>query len=110
MDYRWLDLNREPVWINCRGYIIRGDQQEPIYLIGCINEIGNRQKADNITGLLGETSLEKYFKNSVSTLNKGFLIHVGIDGFKMINEKLWMGLRRLHSSRNSVLHLILYLG
>ena len=33
-----------------------------------------------------ETSLEKYFKNSVSTLNKGFLIHVGIDGFKMINE------------------------
>ena len=86
MEYRWLDLNREPVWINCRGYIIRDDQQEPIYLIGCINEIGKRQKADNITGLLGETSLEKYFKNSVSTLDKGFLIHVGIDGFKMINE------------------------
>ena len=86
MDYRWLDLNREPVWINCRGYIIRDDQQEPIYLIGCINEIGNRQKADNITGLLGETSLEKYFKNSVSTLNKGFLIHVGIDTVKLNGE------------------------
>ena len=86
MEYRWLDLNREPVWINCRGYIVRDDQQEPIYLIGCINEIGNRQKADNITGLLGKTSLEKYFKNSVSTLNKGFLLHIGIDGFKMINE------------------------
>lgn len=54
MEYRWLDLNREPVWINCRGYIVRDDQQEPIYLIGCINEIGNRQKADNITGLLGK--------------------------------------------------------
>lgn len=62
MEYRWLDLNREPVWINCRGYIVRDDQQEPIYLIGCINEIGNRQKADNITGLLGKTSLENISK------------------------------------------------
>ena len=34
MEYRWLDLNREPVWINCRGYIVRDDQQKPIYLIG----------------------------------------------------------------------------
>ena len=30
--------------------------------------------------------MEKYFKNSVSTLNKGFLLHIGIDDFKMINE------------------------
>ena len=33
---------------------------KPWYMVGCINEIGGRQKADNISGLLGETSLEQY--------------------------------------------------
>ena len=45
MEYRWLDLNGNPVWINCRGYLVRDDHQKPLYMVGCINEIGEKQKS-----------------------------------------------------------------
>ena len=54
MEYRWLDLKKMPVWIHCKGYLVRDDNMKPLYMIGCINEIGERQKADNVSGLLGE--------------------------------------------------------
>lgn len=44
MEYRWLDLNGNPVWINCRGYLVRDDHQKPLYMVGCINEIGESRK------------------------------------------------------------------
>ena len=62
MEYRWLDLNGNPVWINCRGYLVRDDYQKPLYMVGCINEIGEKQKADNISGLLGENGLIEYLR------------------------------------------------
>lgn len=39
-----------------KGYLVRDDNMKPLYMIGCINESGERQKADNISGLLGERS------------------------------------------------------
>ena len=50
LQYRWLGKKGEPIWINCRGKIIRDEMNVPAYMIGCINEIGKRQKADNISG------------------------------------------------------------
>lgn len=88
MEYRWLDRRRKPLWINCRGYVVRDNQQKPLYMMGCINEIGKKQKADNISGLLGEASLKEYLKTQNMPLSKGFLLHIGIDYFKSINEKL----------------------
>ena len=88
MEYRWLDRRRKPLWINCRGYVVRDNQQKPLYMMGCINEIGKKQKADNISGLLGEASLKEYLKTQNMPLSKGFLLHIGIDHFKSINEKL----------------------
>ena len=43
-----------PVWINCRGEVINDDEGKPHYIIGCMNETETRQRADNISGLLGE--------------------------------------------------------
>ena len=88
IEYRWLDRRRKPLWINCRGYVVRDNQQKPLYMMGCINEIGKKQKADNISGLLGEASLKEYLKTQNMPLSKGFLLHIGIDHFKSINEKL----------------------
>lgn len=34
----------------------------PIYMIGCVNEIGEKQKADNISGLLGEAGFQGIYK------------------------------------------------
>lgn len=85
--YRWISVNNDPIWINCRGTVVR-DQNTPLYMIGCINEIGARQKADNVSGLLGVTSLKSYFSESHEAFSTGYLLRLGLDDFKEINEKL----------------------
>lgn len=86
MEYRWMDLKKMPVWINCKGYVVRDDEKKPIYMIGCVNEIGAKQKADNVSGLLGETGFREYIEQPVPDWQKGCLLRVGIDHFKEINE------------------------
>ena len=86
MQYRWLDKKNEAVWINCRGSVLFDQDGEPEYLIGCINEIGKKQRADNVSGLLGETSLQSEFSRYTNEEVNGFLVRIGIDNFKEINE------------------------
>lgn len=88
LHYRWLDKQGKPIWINCRGKVLKDESGEPAFLIGCINEIGKRQKADNATGLLGETSLSIYVKQYEGKLPKGFFLRLGVDDFKDINGGL----------------------
>lgn len=88
MFYRWLDMNGEPVWINCRGKVIDDEEGNPHFLIGCINEIGERQKADNVSGLLGETSLSAYVRKYKDKFPDGFFMRVGIDDLGAINGNL----------------------
>lgn len=89
-EYRWLDINGKPVWINCRGYVVRDENDKALYMVGCINEIGNKQKADNVSGLLGESSLREYLKGKEPHFPDGYLMRLGIDDFKDINEKFGM--------------------
>ena len=52
--------------------MILDEFNKPLYLIGCVNEIGKRQKADNISGLLREPCLEEYVQHyyaQVETVN-----------------------------------------
>lgn len=86
MKYRWLDKNSEPVWINCRGTVLYDDDLIPHYLVGCINEIGEKPEADNISGLLGEQALADYVMEYCGkTVPKGFILRIGIDNFSLIN-------------------------
>ena len=71
----------------CRGTII-SEGDKPLYLFGCINEIGAVQKADNVSGLLGESTLKSYIQQFLPKLPNGFLLRIGLDDFKKINEKL----------------------
>ena len=89
LQYRWLDTQGHPVWINCRGYVVR-DDEKALYMAGCINEIGTKQKADNVSGLLGESSLVSYLEEFPQVLPKGFFLRIGLDDFKDINENLGM--------------------
>lgn len=57
-------------------------------MVGCINEIGAQQKADNVSGLLGETGLREYLKKLKPPFENGYLIRLGLDHFKEINENL----------------------
>lgn len=86
--YRWLDKNGMPVWINCRGKVIDDKDGKPHYLIGCVNEIGETQRADNVSGLLGERELCSYISSHVKDSSSEYLIHIGIDGFNAINGTL----------------------
>ena len=88
--YRWLDKEKEAVWINCRGRVLDDKNGTPHFLIGCINEIGEKQKADNVSGLLGETSLSSFVKRYQDTFPDGFFIRVGIDSLGTINGNLGM--------------------
>lgn len=85
LHYRWLDKAGNPVWINCRGTILDDENGRPHYLIGCINETGNKQRADNISGLLGEIDFSSYINTNMDKLSNGFLMRVGIDDFSAIN-------------------------
>lgn len=85
MNYRWLDKKGKPVWVNGRGGVIDDKEGNPRYLIGCVNEIGNRQRADNNSGLLGEMDMRSYLESCMADNPKGFLIHMGIDNLAEIN-------------------------
>ena len=85
MHYRWLDRAGKPVWINCRGRVLNDADGKPHFLVGCINEIGQKQKADNVSGLLGESSLSAYVEQFEDGLPDGFFLRIGIDDFRDIN-------------------------
>lgn len=86
LQYRWLDKNGQAVWINCRGNVILDEDDNPEFLVGCINEIGLKQKADNVSGLLGESSLQNEINNYSENRLNGFMLRLGIDNFKEVNE------------------------
>lgn len=90
MQYRWLDRKGQPIWVNCRGRVLLGEDGEPEYLIGCINEIGKKQKADNVSGLLGESSFQQTLAEQGQAGLSGYILRVGIDNFKEINENKGM--------------------
>lgn len=90
MHYRWLDRAGKPVWINCRGRVLNDADGKPHFLVGCINEIGQKQKADNVSGLLGESSLSAYVEQFEDGLPDGFFLRIGIDDFRDINVDFGM--------------------
>ena len=87
MQYRWLNKEGVPVWINCRGKMLRESDGRPHFWIGCINEIGQQQKADNISGLLGESSFKSRMRSFGTKSVDGFVLRIGIDDFSDINER-----------------------
>lgn len=90
LEYRWLAADGSPVWINCRGRVINAADNAPI-LVGCINEIGKQQKADNVSGLLGESFLREHMQLLTPEFSNGILLRIGIDDFKTINERHGIG-------------------
>lgn len=90
LHYRWLDKKGHPIWINCRGGIINDENGKPHYLIGCINETGKKQRADNNSGLLSDVELSNYVMSCIDNVSFGFIMHIGIDDFGLINGSMGM--------------------
>lgn len=88
LEYRWIDKEGNPVWINCRGCVIEDKKGISRYIIGCINEIGKSQKADNISGLQRETKFQQKIERMQDNELRGYILRFGIDKFKDINENM----------------------
>lgn len=86
IDYRWIGIDGEPIWINCRGQLIRENGQ-PKLLIGCVNEIGRIQRADNISGLLASTTIRTVLDGFFKMCPNGYVMRIGLDEFSELNEK-----------------------
>ncbi|MCI8751268.1 MAG: EAL domain-containing protein [Lachnospiraceae bacterium] len=88
LEYRWINKSGNPVWISCRGQVVRDLDGRVRYLIGRISELGRKNKIDNITGLYREVRLRQdILKMDRASAKKGFLLLIGIDNFKDINER-----------------------
>lgn len=88
MEYRWLDKYGDPVWISCRGHVILDENGEALYLVGRISELARRNKIDNVTSLYNINILEQRYAELVSRQDiEGYMMIIGIDNFKEINEK-----------------------
>ena len=88
LEYRWVVRKNRVVWINCKGVVVTGAEGHRL-LIGAVSEIGKKAKADNITGLRREVrfrlNAEALLRDKPASLR--FIMRVGIDNFKEINEK-----------------------
>ncbi|MDE6406461.1 MAG: bifunctional diguanylate cyclase/phosphodiesterase [Lachnospiraceae bacterium] len=88
MEYRWLDRMNRVVWISCKGTVVTGAEGHRL-LIGAVSEMGARAKADNITGLRREArfrlNMESALRDNPASVR--YLMRIGIDNFKEINEK-----------------------
>lgn len=89
ITYRWLDKNQEPIWINCRGRILC-ENDHPKYMIGCVNEVGRKPLADNVSGLLESIAIENILNAYGNAHRDGFILRIGIDDFKDINARKGM--------------------
>ena len=87
IEYRWIGKDGSPIWINCRGRVVKDENNQPKYMLGCVNEIGKRQRADNISGLKKFHAVTNIFETVSSISCSGYLLHIGIDDFKAINER-----------------------
>jgi|GEM_PF-809896 len=83
---RLISGKNSPIWISCRGEVINDDEGKPHYIIGCMNETGTRQRADNISGLLGEKEMASYLYSQPKEKLSGYFIQIGIDDFGIINN------------------------
>lgn len=87
LRYRWIGKDGSPIWIVCKGRVVQDEEGLPWLMLGCINEIGRTQKADNVSGLLGASSFRELLAQR-SDLTEGVVMRIGIDDFRLINERL----------------------
>lgn len=87
IEYRWIGKDGQPIWINCCGRALKDKDGKPAYLVGCVNEIGKTRKADNISGLREVSAVKDTIATFSRVANSGYILHLGIDDFKAINER-----------------------
>ncbi|MDY4416218.1 sensor domain-containing diguanylate cyclase, partial [Selenomonas sp.] len=91
MEYRVRDAKGNYVWIRSRGRVgaMGPEGKYPIF-VSMIQRMGQRNQADDVTGLLNKYQFEHNIKMALSAYRitgvGGAVMVVGIDNFKIVNE------------------------
>ena len=91
MEYRVRDRRGAYLWVSARGRVgsLGREGEMPIFL-SIIQRMGQRNQADDVTGLLNKYQFEHSMKVALSayriTNQGGAVMVLGIDNFKIVNE------------------------
>ena len=85
MDYRWMNRQGEPVWINCRGKVIPDDKGKPFVMIGRVSDKSLRYLYHPLTKLFNKNKMFMDLREQILPQNTGFLMLMGIDNLGSIN-------------------------
>ncbi|MBQ9518977.1 MAG: EAL domain-containing protein [Firmicutes bacterium] len=75
-DCRWYDFMGNPVWVHIRAKTLKGQNGSPDLIVGTVAEIGQRRRADNITGFRDIAALTEKLENSFP--DSGFIMRIFI--------------------------------
>lgn len=84
MDYRWMNRNGEPVWVSCRGNVIKDSDGNSRYMIGRVSEVAMRQYYNSLTGLANKIKMMSDLKDNFANIS-GYLMLLDVNELSMIN-------------------------
>ncbi len=86
MEYRWMTRDGEPVWVSCRGNIVKDADGNSRYMIGRVSEVAMRHFYNPVTGLANKDKMMNDLKQTFSDM-RGYLMLLDVDELPVINLK-----------------------
>ena len=87
INYRILDKDKNPIWVNNRGKLRFDEAGKPFVLVGRVSDVVLKQMVDPLTNLFNKTKLLEDGKNAQNSGIRGYFLLVGIDDLRKINIK-----------------------
>lgn len=85
LDYRWVNVRGQIVWVNCRGKVITDGHGKPAARIGRVSQIALRHMYNPLTGLFNQVKMMQKLKEVLQQKQGGYLLLVDVDDLSVIN-------------------------
>lgn len=85
LDYRWVNVRGQIVWVNCRGRVIKNADGKPVVRIGRVSQVALRHMYNPLTGLFNQNKMMQRLKEALARKQGGYLFLVDIDDLSAIN-------------------------
>lgn len=87
-EYRALKRDGVYVWLRCKGYVKRDENNIPKWFAGTMFNLGAKNKIDITTNLLSMYEFQKDLEYITSgAVSKAILMFLDIDNFKILNDR-----------------------
>ena len=85
LDYRWVNVRGQIVWVNCRGKVIQDENGCPAVRIGRVSLNELRHTYNPLTGLFNNVKMLQKLKEILQQKQGGYLILMDIGDLSAIN-------------------------